>query len=99
MNYSALIGKKIRKLRQEMGLSQKEFGEKLGITGSFVGYLENGRKRINPNLLRKVAKITKQPVSYFYGEKPVLDKTLSIFNVLLEEKHAKSTKTKNRQRK
>lgn len=90
MNYSAIIGKKIRKLRREMGLSQEELGTKLGVSGSFVGYLENGKKRINPNLLKKVSKVTNYPVSYFYGEKPKVDKTLEVFNLLLEEKLAKS---------
>lgn len=89
MAYNVSIGRKIKKSRQELGLSQREFGAKLGITGSFVGYLENDKKRINPDLLRKVSKLTKRPISYFYGEKPTFDKTLAVFNVLLEEKHSK----------
>ena len=70
-----------------MGLSQKKFGAKLGITGSFVGYLENGNKRVNPDLLKKISKLTNHPVSYFYNEKAKLDKTMEVFSILLEEKN------------
>ena len=72
-----------------MGLSQKEFAAKIGVSGSFVGYLENGKKRVNPNLLKKISQVTNHQVAYFYGEKPKLDKTLEVFNILLKEKDSK----------
>lgn len=94
MEYSKKIGKNIKKTRHKMNMSQKKFGEKLGITGSFVGYLENGNKRVNPDLLKKISKLTKQPVSYFYDEKPQFDKTMEVFSILLEEKNTKKRTNK-----
>lgn len=37
------IGHTIRRLRQERGLTLKEFGEKTGLSGPFLSQLENGR--------------------------------------------------------
>lgn len=37
------IGRGIRALRQERGLTLKEFGEKTGLSGPFLSQLENGR--------------------------------------------------------
>ena len=37
------IGRVIRVLRQERGLTLKEFGEKTGLSGPFLSQLENGR--------------------------------------------------------
>ncbi|MDX1607873.1 MAG: helix-turn-helix transcriptional regulator [Candidatus Spechtbacterales bacterium] len=85
MDSNAKIGKKLKKIRKQMGMSQKEFGKKLGISGSFVGYIENNKRRVNPNLLKKISDLTGKPVSYFYGEKPKLDPTLEVFQIMLEE--------------
>jgi DNA-binding transcriptional regulator YiaG len=37
----------IRALRQEMGLSQAAFAERLGVTRNFVYYLERGERKVN----------------------------------------------------
>jgi len=68
------IGEKIKVQRHKMKLSQAKFGAKLGITGSFIGYLEHGQKRVNPDLLKDISNLTGRPVSYFYGERCVCKK-------------------------
>ncbi len=51
---------KIRYLRQEMGISQKDLASKVGVTRQTVNALENGR--YNPSLLvaYQITKILKQ---------------------------------------
>ena len=94
MDSNAKIGKKVKKLREKMEMSQKQFGKKLGISGSFVGYIENNKRRVNPNLLKKISDLTGRPVSYFYGEKPELDPALEVFQILLEEQEEQKRRKK-----
>lgn len=44
-NELADFGKRLRKARQKIGLSQKDFAEKLGFTGGFVSELEYGKAK------------------------------------------------------
>ncbi len=51
---------KIRYLRQELGMSQKELGEKVGVTRQTINALENSR--YNPSLLvaYRITKVLKE---------------------------------------
>lgn len=49
------IGHTIRRLRQERGLTLKEFGEETGLSGPFLSQLENGRAMPSIVTLHKVA--------------------------------------------
>lgn len=92
MDIDRIIGHKIRKRRTEMRLSQKDFAEKMGVSGSFIGFIENGKRRINPTLLKRVSEITKRPISYFYGEKSADDTALKAFNILLSARREQKRK-------
>jgi len=85
MDINRIIGKKIRIQREALGFSQKEMGEKLGVSGSFVGFIENGKRRVSPILLQKIARVTRRPISYFYNEVPD-DTALRAFRILLDAK-------------
>ncbi len=41
---STWTGKKIKALRKSLGLTQKDFGERLGVTTNYVYLLESGQK-------------------------------------------------------
>ncbi|MDF2379327.1 MAG: PAS domain S-box protein [Candidatus Gracilibacteria bacterium] len=69
MTLNTLIGAKIRSARQNMSLTQKQLGEKLGKSGAAIAYLEQGKRRISPDVLAQVAGITGKPMSFFYEEK------------------------------
>jgi transcriptional regulator with XRE-family HTH domain len=43
------IGNRIKSVRTEVGISQKEFGERIGIADSYVSEIESGKK--HPSLL------------------------------------------------
>ena len=60
------IGQKIRKARSASGLTQNELGKKIGNTGSAIGYLEAGLRKITPDTLKKIADILNKPFKYFY---------------------------------
>jgi putative transcriptional regulator len=54
------IGKLIRKLRQEMGLTQEKFAAMLGVTFPTVNRWENGRSQPSPLAMEKVVSLLDQ---------------------------------------
>ena len=45
------VGKRIRSIRKEMGLSQAKFGGLFGVTWVYVSLLENGHRRPSRGLV------------------------------------------------
>lgn len=52
----ARLGKKIQKARKSMRISQEELAEKLNISRTHIGHIEQGRKSPSIKLLEKIAK-------------------------------------------
>jgi transcriptional regulator with XRE-family HTH domain len=50
------IGKKLRILRQQQGLTTRELGAKLGVSNSYIVRIENGKKRPSIDLVAKMAR-------------------------------------------
>ncbi len=57
------IGKKIQKRRKEMELSQEELAEKIGVSRAYMGFIEQGRNAPSLEVLEKIAKHLKLPIS------------------------------------
>lgn len=57
------LGKKVQKLRRMTGLSQEKFAEKLKISRTHMGHIEQGRKSPSLKLLTKLAKTLKVDLS------------------------------------
>ena len=55
VNYQE-IGKRIRAIRQERGMTQEETSERCDITLSFYGNIERGDKKMSVETLMKIAK-------------------------------------------
>lgn len=51
------IGKTIRLLREEKGLTQEELAEKLHVTQSFISKVESKNQNITVNQVRELSKI------------------------------------------
>lgn len=61
------IGRKIRALRLQRGLSQSGLGEGIGLTFQQVQKYEKGTNRVSAGRLQRIADILNTPVTFFYG--------------------------------
>lgn len=57
------IGEQIRKYRIEMGLSQKELGEKLGVSQAMIAQYENGKRKPKLETQREISYAIGIPLS------------------------------------
>lgn len=95
------FGTRLKGLRKQMGLTQKQLAERLGITKSVVSYYELQERYPSPEILVKLARIFHVSTDYLLGvemsqyldisdlddeEKLLLQHTVS---VLREKRHAK----------
>lgn len=60
------VGLKLKKLRLNAGLSRRELGESVNLSGQQIEKYENAINRINLAILDKVSKIFQVPLSYFF---------------------------------
>ena len=73
----AEIGERIRKIRKEMHIRQKEMAEALGIVPAYLSEIENGRGNPGPDLFVKLASIYNIDLHYlFLGEETSPSKTV-----------------------
>jgi len=57
------ICKKIKKYRHEIGLTQEDLVEKVGVSRVYIGYIEQGRNSPSLEILEKIAKSLKVRLS------------------------------------
>ena len=60
------IALRLRDKRKELGLSQTELADAVGVTFQQVQKYENGKNRISAGRLWQIAKTFKVPVEYFF---------------------------------
>ena len=61
------IGQRIRKVRLEHGIKQKDLARKIGISQGALTNFELGRRKISLEWLLKISRALEVPVSYFMG--------------------------------
>src|SRR6476469_4127011 len=61
------IGRKIRALRLERGLSQSSLADGIGLTFQQVQKYEKGTNRVSAGRLQQIADLLNVPVMFFYG--------------------------------
>lgn len=61
------IGRKIRALRLERGLSQSGLAEGIGLTFQQVQKYEKGANRVSAGRLQRIAELLNVPVMFFYS--------------------------------
>lgn len=64
--YDQHVGARVRARRIELGLSQQELGDKLGVSFQQVQKYERGTNRIGAGRMYDVAKHLQVPITYFY---------------------------------
>ncbi|AFS78042.1 putative HTH-type transcriptional regulator, XRE family [Gottschalkia acidurici 9a] len=62
-----MLGKRLRKLRDEAGLTQKQLSKVLGITDRAVGYYETEKRTPPPDILEKLGDFFDVSVDYILG--------------------------------
>ena len=58
---------RIRDLREDKDLTQREIGEAIGIPQRTYSYYENGQRMIPPDVLIRLAQFHKTSVDYILG--------------------------------
>lgn len=72
------LGRRIKTMRQNLGMTQEEFAERLNCTNSHIGKIENGKGGISLDLLVSVANTLHTTVdqllldSYDYKEQVIM---------------------------
>jgi len=61
------VGEKMKRLRESLGMKQKEVAEMLGINSSLLCRYEKGEYQPKYDVLVKLANIYNVPVSYFFS--------------------------------
>ena len=62
-------GRKLRELRNIFGVSQEEFGKKIGVTRSTIASYENENNPISVGTIRKIIEVTGLSFLYDYFQK------------------------------
>ena len=62
------LGEQLREARRYLGLKQDEVAQYLKIQRSALSEIEAGNRRVEALELNRLAKLYRQPVSYFIGE-------------------------------
>ena len=65
-----LMANRIQMARKAQGLTQKEFGEALGLTQATVSAWEVGRNEPNYKVLREIAQVLNCSIEYLMGYTP-----------------------------
>ena len=79
------IGQRIKKLREEIGMSQQDLAERLGVLRPTISQLENGERKVIVEELIKLSKILNTSVQYLMG---LVDQP----EIVLHERREKMTK-------
>lgn len=68
---AAELGRLIAKARDEANLSQAELAEKIGLKHpQSISRYERGETEVPAKRLRRIAEVTRKPLSYFLGADP-----------------------------
>jgi transcriptional regulator with XRE-family HTH domain len=67
-NIDLSVGKRIREIRSQCGISQERLGEELGVSFQQIQKYERGLNRISAGKLCAVAKFCNMPISAFFDE-------------------------------
>jgi len=63
---SEKLGRKIQKRRKEFGYTQEELAERINLSRTHMGHIEQGRKSPSIKVLEKIAKALKTSPSSFF---------------------------------
>ena len=82
-----IVGTKIRKLREELGLTQEDLARSVELSSEFISLLELGRRSPSLESLSRIAKFLEKDIAFF-----ILEKTESFDSLLKGDKLDSKTK-------
>ena len=85
------FGEKLKELRLQAGLTQKELGEQIKVTKSVISYYELQERYPSPEILLKLADVFNVSVDYLLGRenKQSLDISMEWYTLSRVDKHPK----------
>ncbi|MFB0566159.1 MAG: helix-turn-helix domain-containing protein [Candidatus Aminicenantaceae bacterium] len=72
-----ILGTKLKKAREDLGLTQGAFGRAVGLSSEYISLLESGKRRPSLETLTNLCDYLKKDISYFFREKE------EVFDILL----------------
>lgn len=85
------IAKNIKFFRNTKGITQEKLAEKAGVSGSYIGYLERGKKSPSLDLLVKIADVLQVDLVHLLTESNnTKNLELKKLVVFLADKHPKT---------
>lgn len=61
------IGNRIKYLRKQNGLTQRQLGERIGLTNATIGYYERHERCPSPDIVKKLAYVFHVSADYLLG--------------------------------
>ncbi|MFE8094420.1 helix-turn-helix domain-containing protein [Bacillus toyonensis] len=83
----SLMKEKIKNLRRERKMTQKAFGELMGVTESFISKVESGDKEPSKESLLNLCSNINVPISYFFEDERNKD-ILELLNQIKQVIHS-----------
>ena len=66
MEFPKLLGKRIKELRNNAGLSQDQAAERAGISGKYLGQVERGEVNVSAIIIYKLSSVFDVSINNFY---------------------------------
>ena len=66
MDFPKLLGKRIKELRNNAGLSQDQAAERAGISGKYLGQVERGEVNVSAIIIYKLSSVFDVSINDFY---------------------------------
>jgi len=61
-----VLGKKIQRRRKQIGYTQEDLADKVGISRAYMGYIEQGRNVPSLEIVEKIARVLKTSIKTFF---------------------------------
>lgn len=85
MHHEPSLGRKLKALREEYGLTQAQLAGKAGVTAGLIGQLEQGKVQPSLKTLEKLAAVMGVSSCYFIMEQGAVEQLLNIMSPDLRE--------------
>lgn len=89
------IGEKIKQARAKKYISQKNLGNKLNLPKQSICSIEKGNRTVSLSRLLEIAKVTNQPIEFFYEFEDFNPEDMEAVDKIIEIIRSKRKGSKN----